>query len=66
MARTFEALKRAEEQRRLRLEAPEFPLLCRESDWVEKEKLNQLEETVDELTKIVSDLIASMKKAMEK
>lgn len=40
------------------------PLIPQDVNWVEMQKLNQLKETAEEISKMVSDLIASIKKSM--
>ena len=75
MGKTFEALNRAEEQKRIRLneisagysglkQEKLAPLISDEVDAIYEEKLNQAKETADELSKMVSGLINSIKESM--
>ena len=75
MGKTFEALERAEERRRLLF--PSFfmgnngfkrgnlvPLVPNETNALYEEKLNQVGQLVDEISQIVSGLISSIKKTL--
>lgn len=75
MGKTFEALNRAEEQRRLRFNLTPVDdngfergkltlLLSHEANRIYEQKLNQMEQTVGELNKMLSGLITSMKESM--
>ena len=75
MGKTFEALNRAEEQRRVRLNEPSAgangfserkltPVVANDLNWIEEQKLKQAKEVADELGKMVSGLIDSIKKSI--
>ena len=77
MGKTFEALNRAEEQRRVRLNEPSAsdngfrerkltPVAANDLNWIEEQKLKQAKEAADELSKMVSGLIDSIKSSMER
>ena len=75
MGKTFEALNRAEKQKRIRLNELSAgyngfktekltPFVSHEVDTICEQKLNQAKEATDEIGKMVSGLIASIKKSI--